>query len=123
MNIKELKDILKDVPEEQDNLMVTAYGQGVIGYADIVENAYVGKTYVKKNGCRKTLQLQFNPGDNVKQTSTIHFEINRILCSLQDKEYYGENYDPVPKFSTIVDALEYLHKRLCNNKSNDEMKR
>lgn len=119
MEIRELRKIVNEIPETQDELPVTVYGQGVLGYADDVDQAYVGKTYTKRHGCIKSLQIQFHP-TNVKKYSDIHYEINRVLKAIRGEEYYGESWEPVPELKTIEEALDYLHKTLCDGMTNEE---
>ena len=72
MTVKELKEILKEYGDEYDNCLVTCYATSpCIGYANVIERAYVGKTYVNKPHdwdykhdekfwpILRTLQLQF----------------------------------------------------------------
>lgn len=119
MKIKELKEIMNEIPESQDELQVTVYGQGVLGYADDVDHAYVGKTYTKRHGCVNSLQIQFHP-KNVQKYSDIHYEINRILKAVRGDDYYGKSWEPVPELNTVEEALDYLHKALCNGMTIEE---
>lgn len=119
MEIRELRKIVNEIPETQDGLQVTVYGQGVLGYADDVEQAYVGKTYTKKHGCIKSLQIQFHP-ENVETHRNIHYEINRILKAVRGEEYYGKLWEPVPELKTVEEALDYLHKELCDGMTIEE---
>lgn len=49
MTVKELKDILAEYGDEYDNCLVTCYCTSpVIGYANVINRAYIGKTYVNK---------------------------------------------------------------------------
>ena len=49
MTIKELKDILNEYGDECDDYLVTCYCTSpCIGYANVINRAYVGKTYVNK---------------------------------------------------------------------------
>lgn len=119
MEIRELKKIVNEIPESQDSLQVTVYGQGVLGYADDVEQAYVGKTYTKRHGCVNSLQIQFHP-TNVKKQSDIHYVINRILKSIKGEDYYAKMWEPVPELNTVEEALDYLHKALCDGMTIEE---
>lgn len=119
MKIKELKEIMNKIPESQDDLQVTVYGQGVLGYADDVDQAYVGKTYTKKHGCVNSLQIQFHP-KNVERHSMIHYEINRVLKSIKGEEYYGQFSEPFPELKTIEEAIDYIHTKLCDGMTIEE---
>lgn len=49
MTVKELKDILNEYGDECDDCLVTCYCTSpCIGYANVINRAYVGKTYVNK---------------------------------------------------------------------------
>ena len=49
MTVKELKDILAEYGDEYDNCLVTCYCTSpIIGYANVINDAYIGKTYVNK---------------------------------------------------------------------------
>lgn len=70
MTIKELKDVLAQYGDEYDDCLVTCYATSpCIGYANVIERAYIGKTYVNRPKgseyrenfwpIKRTLQLQF----------------------------------------------------------------
>jgi hypothetical protein len=76
MTVKELKDILAEYGDEYNDCLVTCYCTSpVIGYANVINRAYIGKTYVNKPSnyhywnypgedknwwpIKRTLQLQF----------------------------------------------------------------
>lgn len=49
MTVKELKEVLSKYGDEYDNCLVTCYCTSpVIGYANVINRAFFGKTYVNK---------------------------------------------------------------------------
>ena len=90
MTVKELKKILSEYGEEYDNCLVTCYCTSpVIGYANVIQRGYIGKTYVntppdfhpwnypnegeKWWPIKRTLQLQFEiPKYDIKEIIENH---------------------------------------------------
>ena len=68
MTVKELKDILAGYGEEYDECEVTCYEySGILGYANVATQAYIGKTYVNQGyPIRRTLQIQFEIPDKLR---------------------------------------------------------
>ena len=92
MTVKELKDKLNKYGDEYDNCLVTCYAiSPCIGYANVIKEAYIGKTYVNKPSdfhywnypdevekwwpIKRTLQLQFEiPEYDLKEWAENHKE-------------------------------------------------
>lgn len=90
MTVKELKKILSEYGEEYDNCLVTCYCTSpVIGYANVIQRGYIGKTYVNTPSdfhpwnypdegekwwpIKRTLQLQFEiPKYDIKEIIENH---------------------------------------------------
>ena len=68
MTVKELKDILNGYGDKYDDCEVAAYEtSGTLGFANVVTNAYVGKTYVNQGyPIRRMLQIQFEVPDELR---------------------------------------------------------
>lgn len=68
MTVKELKDILNGYGDKYDDCEIAAYEtSGVLGFANAVTNAYVGKTYVNQGyPMRRMLQIQFEVPDELR---------------------------------------------------------
>lgn len=95
MTVKELKKILSEYGEEYDNCLVTCYCTSpVIGYANVIQRGYIGKTYVNTPSdfhpwnypnegekwwpIKRTLQLQFE---------IPKYDIKEIIENHKDDEY------------------------------------
>lgn len=68
MTVKELKDILNGYGDKYDNCEIACYEtSGVLGYANVATDAYVGKTYVNQGyPMRRMLQIQFEIPDKLR---------------------------------------------------------
>ena len=68
MKLGKLRKIIADIDTIYDNYDVTCYeSNGNLGYASIVTNAYLGKTYVNQGyPIRRTFQIQFELLDKIK---------------------------------------------------------
>ena len=69
MTVKELKEILNGYGDKYDDCEVACYEtSGVLGYANVATNAYVGKTYVNQGyPIRRMLQIQFEFPDKLRE--------------------------------------------------------
>lgn len=109
MTIKELKNILNELPEEYDDNEVYLYEScGMIGSAAPVSRAYFGKTYTRDKGCRNTFQIQFDASDEVINKENFLYHIDEIKKSVNGEDYYLKESFPLPDFKSIPDALDYL---------------
>lgn len=77
MTVKELKDILNGYGDKYDNCEIACYEtSGVLGYANVATDAYVGKTYVNQGyPMRRMLQIQFEIPDKLRDKLKEHTDL------------------------------------------------